>query len=113
MNRPIAIVDLFSGPGGLGEGFSAHKGADGQPRYEIAVSIEKEASAHSTRLLRAFMRKLEGGYPQSYYDFLNGRIKESDWALLYPREWAAAEAEARHLELGTPETARSQPKEAR
>jgi DNA (cytosine-5)-methyltransferase 1 len=40
------------------------------------------------------------------YDFLNGRIKEPDWALLYPREWAAAEAEARRLELGTPEAAR-------
>jgi DNA (cytosine-5)-methyltransferase 1 len=98
MMQPIAIIDLFSGPGGLGEGFSACTGADGERRYQINVSIEKEASAHRTLRLRAFLRKLDA-FPPEYYDWINDRIPEPDWALAYPAQWKAAEDEARCLEL--------------
>ena len=54
MNQPIKIIDLFSGPGGLGEGFSALKDDDGNSSFKIAISIEKEKSAHRTLKLRAF-----------------------------------------------------------
>lgn len=104
MKKPIAVVDLFSGPGGLGEGFSACVGADHQSRYKIHVSIEKDRSAHRTLLLRAFLRQFRGGLPPEYHACLNGDIPMPDWAALYPAAWSAAEDEARCLELGKPET---------
>lgn len=104
MTRPVAIVDLFSGPGGLGEGFSAVRDADGNRQYRIAVSIEKEASAHRTLRLRAFLRQFPS-FPQEYYDWIAGRIDQPDWPHLYPDEWQAAESEALCLELGTPQAA--------
>lgn len=102
MIRPIAVVDLFSGPGGLSEGFSASTRPDGSPQFCIAVSIEKEASAHRTLRMRAFLRQFRR-YPQEYYDWLNGEIDEPSWQRLYPQEWAVANDEARCLELGTKE----------
>jgi DNA (cytosine-5)-methyltransferase 1 len=52
MNVPV--IDLFAGPGGLGEGFSKAKGA----QFHIAVSIEKDPMAHQTLRLRAAHRYL-------------------------------------------------------
>ena len=49
----IQVVDLFAGPGGLGEGFSSLQ--DGKV-FQIAVSAEKDPIAHQTLLLRAFYR---------------------------------------------------------
>ena len=98
----VPVVDLFSGPGGLAEGFSACRRPDGRRRYRITLSIEKDRVAHRTLLLRAFLRKFAKGFPQEYYDFLNGvGPEEPDWAKLYPRRWAAACDETKCLELGT------------
>ncbi len=103
MRRKIVpIVDLFSGPGGLGEGFSAYRSPGDRRRYRAALSIEKDPSAYRTLRLRAFLRKFRAGFPPEYYDFLNGVIpKEPDWAKLYPKHWTAACDETRCLELGT------------
>lgn len=98
----VPVVDLFSGPGGLAEGFSACRRPGGRPRYRITLSIEKDRVAHRTLLLRAFLRKFAKRFPQEYYDFLNGVVpEEPDWAKLSPRRWAAACDETRCLELGT------------
>lgn len=102
-DKSIAIVDLFSGPGGLGEGFSAVRDDSGQP-YKIAVSIEKETSAHRTLRLRAFLRRFSG-YPAEYYAWLESDGREPDWAMLYPEQWEEAKREALCLELGSGETA--------
>lgn len=104
--KPIAVVDLFSGPGGLGEGFSACRDASGERRYKIDISVEKEASAHRTLQLRAFLRQFPV-FPPEYYAWLNGIISEPCWPILYPYEWKAAEHEALCLELGKPETTRA------
>jgi DNA (cytosine-5)-methyltransferase 1 len=100
MSDPIAVVDLFSGPGGLGEGFSACRGLDGRRRYRISLSIEKEESAHRTLRMRAFLHQFEI-FPPEYYAWLNGKVEEPDWKKLFPKEWAMAEDEARCMELGT------------
>lgn len=99
MTSPISIVDLFSGPGGLGEGFSSVQGNDG-PAYRIAVSIEKEPSAHATLRLRAFLRRLPQ-LPKEYLNWLRTGGAQPDWSVLYPTEWAAADHETCCLELGT------------
>ena len=50
----IPVIDLFAGPGGLGEGFSRAEAV----RFEIVVSIEKDDMAHETLRLRAAHRLL-------------------------------------------------------
>ena len=102
--RQIGIVDLFSGPGGLGEGFSAFRDCNGEAPFKVEISIEKERSAHATLTLRSFLRQFPGGFPAEYYDFLNGSGPEPTWSELHPTEWKAAVEECRCLELGKPET---------
>lgn len=50
----IPVIDLFAGPGGLGEGFSRFKGV----HFEVGVSIEKDGMAFETLQLRAAHRAL-------------------------------------------------------
>jgi len=74
MSNAINIIDLFSGPGGLGEGFSSYaisKGKKDVHPFSIAMSVEKEQSAHQTLQLRAFFRKFpRGKAPVEYYQYL-------------------------------------------
>ncbi|MHB1084926.1 MAG: DNA cytosine methyltransferase [Thiobacillus sp.] len=101
-NNPIPIVDLFAGPGGLGEGFSA---LDDGNAFRILVSAEMEASAHQTLRLRAFYRilKRQGGKAlDSYYRFCNGE-SELPWDVKSAKAWEEAEKEARRITLGSVE----------
>lgn len=100
----FGVVDLFAGPGGLAEGFSAVTERDGSLPFEIALSVEKEKAAHSTLLLRTFLRQFGRNYPEEYYTFLRQGTAEPNWQKLYPAEWKAASREALLLELGLPET---------
>lgn len=102
MARPFGIIDLFSGPGGLGEGFSAFKASDDSRPFRLEMSVEKDRAAHETLRLRSFLRKFPGDFPDEYYSWLNGELTaEPDWLTLYPEAWSAAEREARRLELGS------------
>ena len=104
MTDPVPVVDLFSGPGGLAEGFAGFKEPTGRLRFKLVLSIEMEPTAHRTLLLRGFLRKFPCGFPPEYYDFLNGSLpREPDWVSLYPRQWRKACAETQCLRLGTPE----------
>ena len=101
MTKPVPVVDLFAGPGGLAEGFSAFRRPNGAPGFRVALSIEKDEAAHRTLRLRAFLRKFETGFPSQYYDFLNGTTDiEPDWAELYPNQWMEACNETKCMELG-------------
>lgn len=101
MSGEFAIVDLFAGPGGLSEGFSSIRLPDGSRPFSIALSVEKDAAAHATLLLRSFLRQFRNGYPGEYYQFLNGEITEPDWSALYPDQWHTASGETLNLELGS------------
>lgn len=97
----IPLIDIFAGPGGLGEGFSDSRDARGRRRFQLGASIEKEPNAHATLTLRAFRRSFDGEPPQAYHQFLR---KEIDWEALrsrFPRQVAAAETEAQCIELGS------------
>jgi len=99
----FGIVDLFAGPGGLGEGF-ASLDDNGHTPFQIGISVEKEASAHRTLTLRAFLRehrKRYGSLPEEYFDFHAGMISEPDWSEIDPGTWHLALEEAQALELGT------------
>ncbi len=74
---PVPVIDLFAGPGGLGEGFASLQGHNRQPYYEIALSIEKDAVAHRTLTLRAVFRRLRGTSDvRHYYRHIRGEIDE-------------------------------------
>lgn len=102
MSASFKVVDLFAGPGGLAEGFSSLRRQDGSQPFEIAMSVEKEASAHQTLRLRAFLRQFSE-FPTEYYAAINRNTAQPNWAQLYPDQWQAAEEEALRLELGIPE----------
>lgn len=88
----VSVIDLFAGPGGLGEGFSAFKGRGNSTPFRIRVSVEKESSAHKTLELRAFFRQFGDSVPEQYYDYLRDRSSVSREQLFsdFPSQHAAA-----------------------
>jgi DNA (cytosine-5)-methyltransferase 1 len=96
----FAVVDLFAGPGGLAEGFSAASDATGGSPFEIALSVEKDPAAYSTLLLRSFLRQFGRSFPHEYYRFLQNGGPEPEWGKLYPDQWESAKCEAVLLEIG-------------
>jgi DNA (cytosine-5)-methyltransferase 1 len=76
--KSIPVIDLFAGPGGLGEGFSAFQIAGEHRPFHIALSIEKEAYAHQTLVLRSFFRLFKPRrVPLAYYEYLRS-IKQPE-----------------------------------
>jgi DNA (cytosine-5)-methyltransferase 1 len=105
MKQGYQVVDLFAGPGGLAEGFSAFQDGGGDRPFHVTLSIEKDRSAHRTLQLRAFLRQFEE-FPAEYYDALNACEELPDWRKIYEGEWETALEEALRLELGNDEAAR-------
>ena len=97
----IPVIDIFAGPGGLGEGFSAIGRNECSPRFRIALSIEKHPSAHLTLQLRSFFRKFPPGKaPSAYYCLLQGESDVQKLFEKFPKEAKLATAEAWLAELG-------------
>lgn len=96
----IPVIDLFAGPGGLGEGFSAFKDEKGERIFKIVLSIEKEDYAHQTLELRNFFRQFEKEIPEEYYKYLRGEIKRENLFKSFPEQSRNALREAWKAELG-------------
>lgn len=99
----IPIIDLFAGPGGLGEGFAALRDDRGSPVFRLGISIEKESSAHSTLLLRAVFRLLDGSPDERhYYDYVRGSLNREQFLAIpaVAKAFREAQTEARLFELG-------------
>ena len=58
MRKPMPIIDLFAGPGGLGEGFSSLVDPGGTAVFEKRLSIEMDTDAVHTLTWRAFFKKI-------------------------------------------------------
>ena len=102
MRSPVPAIDLFSGPGGLAEGFASLRDSADRRHFRVALSIEMDSAAHRTLRLRAFLRKFRSNLPDEYYEYLNGpKSGDPDWEALYPRQWREACDETRCLKLGT------------
>lgn len=102
--KAIPIIDVFAGPGGLGEGFGSLKREDGSPAFRLALSIEKDPVAHRTLTLRAAFRSFgPGRAPEAYYDYARGFITRSDLekSKTFKEALDHALTEARCEELGT------------
>lgn len=86
------VVDLFAGPGGLGEGFSSFADEQGDRKFEIVLSIEKEDYAFRTLKLRSFFHHSWPHIPEEYYQYLRGEIGIETLYASYP---VAAKAAAK------------------
>ena len=86
----FAVVDLFAGAGGLGEGFS-------RAGFDNVLSCEAEATFTKTLKLRHFARYTsQEGFHKDYYRFLTGEL---ELGALYERHpEAASKASASSLE---------------
>lgn len=105
----IPIIDIFAGPGGLGEGFSSIT-ENGERVFDVKLSIEKNEQAYKTLLLRSFFRKFPlQETPPLYYAYVRENDKKKQEKLLdqlkveYEEEWIEAEKEAWNFELPYPE----------
>lgn len=92
------VVDLFAGPGGLGEGFASHDG-----EFNILISAEKDPVARQTLRLRAFYRYLSRNQPENLKDYFSYCLGQSSSPVSKGSEnaWAHANAEAQVIELGS------------
>lgn len=98
---PISVIDLFAGPGGLGEGFSSLLRLNDERMFKIRLSIEMDEHAHRTLELRALVREFpQGKAPVGYYDYLAGNLTREALFAQYPAEAAKAAKEAWCAELG-------------
>ena len=93
----IPVIDIFAGPGGLGEGFAS---LNRKPPFRVCLSIEKDPFAYQTLLLRAFYRQFpRRSLPECYYAYLRKEIDRKTLFERYPREAESAANEAWHTEL--------------
>lgn len=100
----IPVIDLFAGPGGLGEGFSSLLDTNGRPVFQTIMSIEKDEQARMTLRLRSYVRKIikdDGSLPRVYVSYMRSRSGEDFQKLIDydPEAWAAAGSEALCAEL--------------
>lgn len=95
------VIDVFAGPGGLGEGFAAFGYRTGKFPFKLSLSIEKDPTAHSTLMLRSFYRQFpQDDIPREYWEYARGNITKTELFNLYPLQAKAAAAEAQCIELG-------------
>ena len=104
ISKQIPIIDIFAGPGGLGEGFSSLKNGHA---FNIRLSIEKEANEHQTLELRSFVRQFDKeNLPEEYYDVMrqtNQKKRDDAKAKLFekfPDQYVNAQKEAWQCTLG-------------
>lgn len=93
------VIDLFAGPGGLGEGFSSLRDDNNKPVFQTIMSVEKDEQAHRTLRLRSYLRKIlnsDGTLPDVYLEYMKQHNKTSFQSLIsyMPEEWSKAGEEA-------------------
>lgn len=97
----IPVIDIFAGPGGLGEGFSAFSPAEEHFPFDVTLSIEKDPVAHQTLLLRKFYRAFPTPPPEySKYLAKPHLLTRQDLFSQYPTQASEAAERAWLTELG-------------
>ena len=97
----IKLIDIFAGPGGLGEGFASLADSKRKRHFKLSLSIEMDSHAHQTLELRSFFRQFPlGKVPEDYYDYLRHHITREDLFDAHKSQFKEASLEAWHKELG-------------
>lgn len=95
------VVDVFAGPGGLGEGFASFQDESGTQKFESAVSIERDEFSHQTLHLRHFLRTFpDREFPDEYYQYLKGEILSDELFTRFPKAKKEADSSALRISLG-------------
>jgi len=95
------IIDLFAGPGGLGEGFSELYNSNDSRVFKSVASIERDVFAHQTLLLRHFYKSFKRqDVPDDYYAYLEGRIDKEELIEKNSTNWEHAKVTALKISLG-------------
>ena len=94
----IPVIDLFAGPGGLGEGFSAFQSGSAAA-FDIRLSIEKDEAAHATLTLQKFFRQFEEP-PEEIATYYAGQITREELFARYPEQAAREQQATWKAELG-------------
>lgn len=100
----VPVIDLFAGPGGLGEGFSSVD--HDRISFDVVLSVEKDPAAHATLLLRSFYRHLRDEDLPHYYEYLLGALSAEELFTKCPEAATQAHARCLHVELGPRTTPR-------
>ena len=91
----LPVIDIFAGPGGLGEGFA-------QAGARILLSAEMDPIACQTLTLRKFFHNFpRNNVPELYYKFIRGEISIDCLSDTFALEWQAATEAVANVELGT------------
>lgn len=99
--NPFPVIDIFAGPGGLGEGFSSYQTKNRSNSFRIGLSIECDKFAHETLILRKFFKKLmQKKDTKDYYRFLRKEISSDELFERHKKEHEASEEEAWLATLG-------------
>lgn len=99
MSAAYPVIDLFAGPGGLGEGFASYSPTRRSRGFSVSLSIEMEESAHRTLLLRKFFHAFESP-PRDYHEYVAGRLSLRELYERFPAQHDLASAQAWRAELG-------------
>jgi DNA (cytosine-5)-methyltransferase 1 len=94
----LPVIDLFAGPGGLGEGFAAFRIGDSH-RFDVRLSIEKDAVACATLNLRKLFRQFEKP-PLVLQAYFAGKATLSEVLSAYPVQAERAREAVWQAELG-------------
>lgn len=95
------IIDLFAGPGGLGEGFSELYNSNDLRVFKFVASIERDEFAYQTLLLRHFYKSYKRqDVPDDYYAYLEGRIDKEELIERNSTNWEHAKTTALKISLG-------------
>ena len=95
------LIDVFAGPGGLGEGFTSLIRGKRDACFRSLISIEQDKFAHKTLLLRHFFKSFKGGeLPEDYYRYLKGDITVTELYQLHPKKKERADQSAIRISLG-------------
>lgn len=99
--KQYPLIDIFAGPGGLGEGFSSLETEKKKTVFDIAVSIERDEHAFQTLFLRHFFKSFGvGKAPIMYYDYLNGDVSKSKLFENFPKNFKEAKDRVFKISLG-------------